>query len=419
MKLHSSPIYILIDFSCGRFYTHHSSYLKDYACFIESFGLSSEIWVNDSADKEMISDLINYTVRPILKSNMYGMQRKQNLSRFVIQKFLSIFFKLLLKIKTPKFVIELLKIYCSNFYLKSAIKQIKYLDSREREIVLVFPTLDALGLRLIKKLSRKDYNKIIRICARVTGAEKRGIFAVFESEKTLVDIKNTSNFALNLGYEVEIYKEKFIRREFSPPYLHWAPMPAIERISWSEGKRSNSDKKLNLGFLGSARSGKGFENIPLVLEMLRRENLKFRAFIQKPIFEWKNSENVIQTLNDLHKSDVTWIAGGVSRERIDQIICDLDLLFLPYDNEQYRYAGSGLLFIASDYLIPVITSNQVAFAWDVINFQIGLTYENFESMISNLSDFSKETFTGHLKTYNSQRNIANQNFLGLKSIFLP
>jgi hypothetical protein len=67
----------------------------------------------------------------------------------------------------------------------------------------------------------------------------------------------------------------------------------------------------------------------------------------------------------------------------------------------------------------VITSNQVAFAWDVSNFQIGLTYENFESMISNLSDFSKETFTSHIKTYNGQRNIANQNFLGLNSIFLP
>jgi hypothetical protein len=419
MKLHSSPIYILIDFSCGRFYTHHSSYLKDYACFIESFGLPTEIWVNDSADKEMISDLSNYTVRPILKSNMYGMQRRQNLSRFAIQKFLNIFFKLLLKIKTPKIIIELLKIYCSNIYLRSTVKEIKFLESCEREIVLIFPTLDALGLRLIKNLSRKDYNKIVRICARVTGAEKRGIFAVSESEKTLVAIKNTSNFALNLGYEVEIYKEKFIGREFLPPYLHWAPMPAIERISWSKVKRSNSDEKLNLGFLGSARSGKGFENIPVVLEMLRRENLKFHAFIQKPIFEWKNSENVIKTLNDTYKSDVTWIAGGVSRERIDQIICDLDLLFLPYDSEQYRYAGSGLLFIASDYLIPVITSNQVAFAWDVINFQIGLTYENFESVISELSNFNKETFTRHLKTYNSQRNIANQNFLGLDSIFLP
>jgi hypothetical protein len=256
------------------------------------------------------------------------------------------------------------------------------------------------------------------VCARVIGGEKRGIFAVFESEKTLANIKNASNFALNLGYEVEIYKEKFISREFLPPYLHWAPMPAIERISWSKDKRSNSDRKLKLGFLGSARSGKGFENIPLILEMLRRQNLKFHAFIQKPIFEWKNSGEIIETLSNTHKDDLTCIAGGISRERIVQIICDLDLLFLPYDSEQYRYAGSGLLFIASDYLIPVVTNNQVAFAWDVINFQIGLTYENFESVIPKLSNFSKGTFASRLEMYNDQRNIANLNFLGLNFTFL-
>lgn len=418
MKSHSSPIFILLDFSCGRFYTHHSSYLKDYACFIDSFGLSSEIWINDSADKEVISELSNYTVRPILKSNMYGMQRKQNLPRFVIEKFLNVFFKFLVWVKTPKILLELLRIYCSNIYLKSVVKQIEFLNSCEREIVLIFPTLDGLGLRLIKNLSQQNYNKIIRVCVRVIGGEKRGIFAVFESEKTLVDIKNTSNFELNLGYEVEIYKEKFISREFLPPYLHWAPMPTIKRVSWSKGKRSNSDQKLKLGFLGSARSGKGFENIPIILDMLSHQNLKFHAFIQKPIFNWKNSEQTIEALSYVHKDDVTWIAGGISRERIDQIICDLDLLFLPYEADIYRFAGSGLLFIASDYLIPVVTNNQVAFAWDVNNFQIGLTYENFESVIPQLSNFSKETFANRLEIYNDRRNMANLNFLGLNSIFL-
>jgi len=370
--------------------------------------------VNDSADEEMLSFFDKIKVRPILKSNMYGMQRKQNFLRFVFDRLLKNFFKFLVKLNISDSKIEIFKIKFSSGFLKSAIKELESLNFHEKDIVLVFPTLDALGFRMIRCLAQKNYTKVIRVCVRVTGAEKRGVFSVLKSENELIQIKSSSNFELNIGYEVDSYRQKFSSRELEFPNLYWAPMPTIERnLEWYI-ENTNSDPRLQLGFLGSARSGKGFDDIPTILDMLKLKKVPFHAFIQKPIFEWEKSNETIASINNFHSQNVTWLAGGISRNQIDEIIYTSDVLFLPYDCEQYKYAGSGLLFIASDYFIPVITNDQVAFAWDITTFNIGLTYENFQAAADKLINFSKNSFSKNFREYNYQRNLANEKFLGLK-----
>jgi hypothetical protein len=58
-------LYILLDFSCGRFYTHHSSYLKDYYDFLSLRQKTVKVWVNTSADQKVM-DLFGDNVSPIL-----------------------------------------------------------------------------------------------------------------------------------------------------------------------------------------------------------------------------------------------------------------------------------------------------------------------------------------------------------------
>ena len=70
-------LYILLDFSCGRFYTHHSSYLKDYFDFLVSRNYHTKVWVNTSADKKVL-DLFGNDVSAILRSNYYSHTRRDN-----------------------------------------------------------------------------------------------------------------------------------------------------------------------------------------------------------------------------------------------------------------------------------------------------------------------------------------------------
>ena len=76
-------LFILFDFSCGRFYTHHSSYLKDYNDFLIANNKRTHIWVNTSADKEVL-DVFPGNAKSILRSNLYSHTSKDNFKLFLV-----------------------------------------------------------------------------------------------------------------------------------------------------------------------------------------------------------------------------------------------------------------------------------------------------------------------------------------------
>lgn len=83
--------YLIIDFSCGRFYTHHSSYLKDYENFLSKAGFVPEVWVNSSADAEVL-EFIGHNSKRISASPLYYHTKKSNLIKFILNKLILVFF---------------------------------------------------------------------------------------------------------------------------------------------------------------------------------------------------------------------------------------------------------------------------------------------------------------------------------------
>jgi hypothetical protein len=118
-------LYILFDFSCGRFYTHHSSYLKDYNDFLIANNRQTYIWVNTSADNEVL-DIFSGNVKAILRSNLYSHTSKDDLRLFLIDYLVNL---------SGRFKISgLAKFMFKQYYIRSAVKEFKRLSQKQLPI---------------------------------------------------------------------------------------------------------------------------------------------------------------------------------------------------------------------------------------------------------------------------------------------
>jgi hypothetical protein len=403
-------IYILLDFSCGRFYTHHSSYLSDYESFLNKLDVASEVWINSSADRELL-DILSPKTKPILRSIMYSFSRHENFMGFLQDKIISKLFVFLVKVRIPNFFIELLKASFAFLYYKSALKRLKKLSNRYDEIVLVFPTFDALSFRLTNHLVYKSHLPIKKICIRVTGAEKRGAFSATSSETKLVNLVQEKSEIVNVGIEVNCYKELLARNEFDPNKIYWAPMPEVKRVVAEKVTIIQDPRIIKIGFLGSARKTKGFEDLPEIFSKLIENKVNFMSYVQLPNFLWDEAKSVISVLRREFPNFVEFIPGGSSREVIEGYIAEMDLVLLPYSVEAYKYAGSGILYLAADLIIPIFAQEELAFAWDIEKFGIGETYSDYTELAIKLKHFSKFNYIPKILKYNLERNLANNLFV--------
>jgi hypothetical protein len=138
--MRNKPIYILLDFSCGRFYTHHASYLQDYEKFLLSKGEDVEIWINNSADSEVFR-MFNSKVKPILRSTLYSHTRKSNFKSFATNRFVTLVLKARILNEKFPFLMERSKEVVSYFYLRNSIREIGNYSKQRKPVRLIFPPL--------------------------------------------------------------------------------------------------------------------------------------------------------------------------------------------------------------------------------------------------------------------------------------
>jgi hypothetical protein len=89
----------------------------------------------------------------------------------------------------------------------------------------------------------------------------------------------------------------------------------------------------------------------------------------------------------------------------------MDLVLLPYSVEAYKYAGSGILYLAADLIIPIFGHEELAFAWDIQKFGIGETYSDYTELAVKIKHFSKFNYMPKIIKYNLERNLANNLFI--------
>jgi hypothetical protein len=84
---------------------------------------------------------------------------------------------------------------------------------------------------------------------------------------------------------------------------------------------------------------------------------------------------------------------------------------LPYKLENYQLAGSGILFLAADFKIPIAATENLAFSWDIEQFNLGFTFKNEIDFGLKLKLFFESRPELNIEKYNSARTESNLKFL--------
>lgn len=396
---------MLVDFSCSSYFTHHASYLRSYAEFLLNLGSNVEIWINNAATTEVNEYLKDFQSKAILDSPDYGNTRGTSFIRYFRDRVLEIFLRVLDSVASFKFS-EGVRQILARFYFRKGFSELLHRDLAGEEIHLVFPSVDGIGIRFLKYCLSQELNSV-RFSVRVINSHSRGIFGVKNSLEVFSQlIAEDKNQKLYIGYETDT-----VRREFSkylpPDRLIWAPIPPAGQVV-----KRNPSKSCILGFIGSARENKGFDNIPEILQTLRENKVDFSAIIQLANFEWPRYKHTYKLLTEF-EDYVTFLPGGCSENLLQESLRKVDLLVLPYRLENYRLAGSGLLYQAADLNVPILASAGVGFEWDLLNYSIGEVFQNYNELPSLILNYKNNANEIHVsfKRYALARAQASKKFL--------
>ena len=365
---------------------------------------SIESWIGESADSQTLSSF-DSPVIPLLRSPIYSFTKK-NLVYYARDKLLNYLLK--------KFPIEdtgLLKRYIANliatiFYFQKPYKRIKTLQRNNSDFKLVLPSADGTSLRIVKYLIERGI-PINLLCVRTLNAECRGVLGVSNLSNFLHDLISLNpNLIVKIGWETE-NNSRIIASQNSPNFqVCWAPIPP---------RLFNVDRHLGnpirLGFLGAARRNKGFDLIPEIIELLG--NLDLTYIVQLSDNPWEDYEISLTKIKE-SKAKVEFLEGTVSNKKLQQSIGLCDLLILPYQSIQYKYAGSGILYQGADALVPTITFDNLGFSWDVRSFEIGATINKLDELPSLINSKNLIKWRTHLIKYNEERLKASKKFLNLE-----
>lgn len=406
VKSNAKKKIVLVDFSCSNYFTHHASYLKAYADFAADSGYEVEIWINNAATSEVKTYLRTYSLKPILDSPDYGNTIYSNINRYLRDRVFGLCLKLIDSFRIKNFS-NFVREKCARLYFSTAFSEILRLEKSSKDCLVIFPSIDGIGIRFLKYCLDFQFDSLT-FSARVLNSQTRGLLGVENALTDLSDIvAKDKDLRIMVGYETDSVRNQF--SELIPPnQLLWAPIPPRNLVP-----TRNYGQPYVLGFIGSARENKGFDNIPAILEKLVDCKVEFKALIQLANFEWPSYRDTYNKLIDRFYNQVTFLPGACSEDALQNALQNIDFLILPYKLENYRFAGSGLLYQAADLNVPILASAGVGFEWDIIEFSIGDVFQDFEvlpQLISH-SKFRNNYLSPAFKKYSDARAQATRNFL--------
>ena len=408
----AKPLFVIIDFSCSREYTHHLSYVRSYAEFITNSGIDVQVWVNRSADKTVLKQLNQFNVLPILDSPDYGYEFNANPLRYAIDRVVSSVVSMSSAYFSEKFV-ETIRVKVARFYFLRANRELKSLLSANIETILFFPSMDGIGLRFIGSCVTKKYS-VHSYVARTLNIESRGVLGISDPLVKYSEILRKvklKNFYI--GYETDIVRDHF-RLHISKSNLIWAPIPPRDLQPVKRVLNKSKDVNFTIGFIGSARKNKGFDLIPKILEGLKKSKIEFKAIIQLANFEWDEYPLTCKSLSE-YTDQIEFLEGGCSENQILDALNQIDFLVMPYSVESYKKSGSGILFQAADLGIPILATDGVGFDWDLKKYSIGFTFKTLTELVNTLKTLenSPQDFEKAFKFYSQERQLITKNLLEL------
>lgn len=255
--------------------------------------------------------------------------------------------------------INLVNIYKPIHKLRRFIKQIQatilnvwFIITAKHDVDIVINYMTAISLYPINWITALTGKKVLIVChsdiQELTGKNK--VSWIFRKSITLLS-KNCVNIAKGLWFAVlgesiynnvvplisEQVKEKLVS------FDHTAIFDKIPRI-----KKGQIDEKLILGYVGGFRTSKGAD---VFLDIAKQ-------FKHNPNIEFRMIGHTSGKNEQLRDAGIV-IPDGVgdffiSREKMYELICQLDYVLYCFPPEGYRFTASGTVFDAIDCERPIL-----------------------------------------------------------------
>ncbi len=396
--------YILIDFNCAHESTHHWSSMALYGNFIEQKEANFEFWVPRyiSTDIKRKLTLVG-KVSNFLSSPQYG---ATNFKRFPVAYLISKVAKIYnIRISSTSFVGNQIKraitFYCLAPVLKRIVK-----ETRKSTIHIVFPTLDYLGIQLIKLVEEKFSG--INIHVRRMGSETRSPFSNGKELVTLIKlIESDSNNTIRMGIPTLGLLDEIKEECSTPNQIYWSPLPP-KLVTRNSSKKTAMT--INIGFPGTAKLSKGYSKIPTIINRLSKEGIRANIFLQKALYPW---DGYLETRNKILSSDleIHELESVLSIDQYHNLLGKLDLIILPYESDSYLNADSGILYEAADYGIPILCEEKLGFSDEAFFNGIGFSINQIGTMRELVSKAMSEQTQANIINYNILRDKAMTKFL--------
>ena len=396
--------YILIDFNCTHESTHHWSSMILYGNFLQKKETNFEFWVPRYISSDIKRKLTSVgKVSNFLSSPQYG---ATNFMRFPMSYLISKVAKFN-SIKSPNtsFIGNLIKRAITFYCLLPALMRIAK-ESKKTTIHIVFPTLDYLGMQLIKLLEKKFSG--INFYVRRMGSETRSPFSNGKELVTFIElIETASNNTIRMGIPTLGLLDEIKKECSRPNQIYWSPLPP-NLVTRNSSK--TREEAINIGFPGTAKLSKGYSKIPSIIERLSKEGIKANIFLQKALYPWdgylETRDKILSSKLEIHE-----LESVISIDEYQRLLCNLDLIILPYESDSYLNADSGILYEAADYGIPILCEEKLGFSDEAFFNGIGFNI----SQAGTMRDLVKEAISEHTQdniiNYNKYREYAMSKFL--------
>jgi hypothetical protein len=374
-----NKIVIIVDFCASNFHTHHWSYVKAYKKFIESYNCHYLIFLPKYSDLkfENFSSKTDYC----LFSTEYGPKFSQSLRLYILNYYL----KKLIKDSNFNLLNRIVKTIFRYLYIRIPLRKISKL-SKMYEVTLLFPTMDTLSIALVQHLLRKSI-QVNRIALRYIGAQDRGVLSYENSLETIISL-SSKNQNIIIGHETLSQRDYLLNSGASSNSLLWAPVPPLFANLKKTSKGHSQNLPIFVGFPGGSKLRKGFDHIPEIMVASQNFDINCIFVFQSAKYLW---EDYSITLERIHSSKVPYIMydSELNPLEFENLMKKLDVIVMPYSPESYNNQGSAIYFQAADMNIPVFVPDQLSLSLEIVRYNTGVAYENFEDLIYKIVTNSK------------------------------
>ena len=384
--------FLIIDFGASLNHTHHKEAIFAFATLLNSNKIRNQIWVPFGSEIQHENLLIKKILLPGTHPINFQAKKLQTWVSSLHGKFNNHAISTK-NFRLGKFLMKLTAVY---FY---CLLKFKF---RDKHFSILFPTACPFTFESLVLLEKKKIN--VNVYVRLTNtAEQRGFSSSIFDLPAFLQISETFvNVKIRLGIENDIFLKK--HKALGDLMTYSSKFPSQSKIS----RKIDLDQKLVISFLGYPTINKGHEHLLPILESVA---------LQNPDYVWQvhlYENDPLDRYFDFAGVQVVKYRGKITSIAMVKALEASSLICLPYDVNAFKFNASAMMYQASDFLVPTITFEGSAFAYDVKTFGNGIAVKNRAEMIKVLNALNIneiQSWVDGCKRYNDYRNSTNKMFL--------